>query len=156
MSSGPFKNIIKKICLQLIYIYLIYMYKQDLRLNNEQWLICHQTQPKQAFSLTGCHTKVKEQMTHSRWSFAQNETQTDTTLSDQKGALGRVMVRKLDKQTLICEFESLWGAPFIRPCAISKWYLMLPCFTLCIIRYVSRVKWSNLGKGVASFLYTSV
>ena len=28
-----------------IYIYLIYMYKQDLALNNQQWLICHKTKP---------------------------------------------------------------------------------------------------------------
>ena len=28
-------------------IYLIYMYKQDLALNNLQWLICHKTQPNQ-------------------------------------------------------------------------------------------------------------
>ena len=27
------------------YIYLIYVYKQDLALNNLQWLICHKTQP---------------------------------------------------------------------------------------------------------------
>ena len=27
------------------YIYLIYMYKEDLTLNNLQWLICHKTQP---------------------------------------------------------------------------------------------------------------
>ena len=32
----------------------------------------------------------------------------------------------------------------------KKWYLMLPCLTLSIIRYISRVKWSNPGKGVAS------
>ena len=31
----------------------------------------------------------------------------------------------------------------------QKWYLMLPCLTLSIIRYGSRVKWSNLEKGVA-------
>ena len=30
----------------------------------------------------------------------------------------------------------------------SKWYLMLSCLTLSIIRYVSRVKWSNPGNGV--------
>ena len=30
----------------------------------------------------------------------------------------------------------------------QKWYLMTPCFILCIIRYGSRVKWSNPGKGV--------
>ena len=28
-------------------IYLIYMYKQDLALNNLQWLIYHKTQPNQ-------------------------------------------------------------------------------------------------------------
>ena len=30
----------------------------------------------------------------------------------------------------------------------KKWYLMPPCSTLSIIRYGSRVKWSNPGKGV--------
>ncbi len=28
-------------------IYLTYMYKEDLALNNLQWLICHKTQRKQ-------------------------------------------------------------------------------------------------------------
>ena len=32
---------------------------------------------------------------------------------------------------------------------LKKWYLMLPCITLSNIRYRSRVKWSNPGKGVA-------
>ena len=32
---------------------------------------------------------------------------------------------------------------------LKKWYLMPPCFTLNIIRYGSRVKWSNPGKRVA-------
>ena len=32
---------------------------------------------------------------------------------------------------------------------LKKWYLMLSCLTLSIIRYVSRVRWSNPGKGVA-------
>ena len=32
---------------------------------------------------------------------------------------------------------------------LIKWYLMPPCLTLSIIRYGSRVKWSNPGKGVA-------
>ena len=32
----------------------------------------------------------------------------------------------------------------------QKWYLIPPCLTLSIIRYGSRVKWSNPGKGVAS------
>ena len=32
---------------------------------------------------------------------------------------------------------------------LKKWYFMPPCLTLSIIRYGSRVKWSNPGKGVA-------
>ena len=32
---------------------------------------------------------------------------------------------------------------------LKKLYLMLSCLILSIIRYVSRVKWSNPGKGVA-------
>ena len=31
---------------------------------------------------------------------------------------------------------------------IQEWYLMPPCLTLCIIRYLSRVKWSNPEKGL--------
>ena len=31
----------------------------------------------------------------------------------------------------------------------QKWYLMPPCLTLSTIMYISRVKWGNLGKGVA-------
>ena len=43
MSSSSFENFIYKMCLQIIY--LIYMYKEDLSLNNLQGLICHKTQP---------------------------------------------------------------------------------------------------------------
>ena len=32
---------------------------------------------------------------------------------------------------------------------LLKWYLIPPCFTISNIRYVSTVKWSNPGKGVA-------
>ena len=32
---------------------------------------------------------------------------------------------------------------------LKKWYLIPPCLSICIISYVSRVKWSNPGKGVA-------
>ena len=39
---------------------------------------------------------------------------------------------------------------------LKKWYLMLLCLTLSNIRYVSRVKWSNSGKGVALFLHLGV
>ena len=34
---------------------------------------------------------------------------------------------------------------------LKKWYLRSPCLKLSNIRYVSRVKWSNPGKGVAAF-----
>ena len=30
-------------------IYLIYMYKKDLALNNQQWLISHKTQPTKSY-----------------------------------------------------------------------------------------------------------
>ena len=33
---------------------------------------------------------------------------------------------------------------------LRKWHLITPCLTLSIIRYRSRVKWSNPGNGVAS------
>ena len=32
---------------------------------------------------------------------------------------------------------------------LKKWYLIPPCLTHSIIKYVSRVKWSNPGEGVA-------
>ena len=35
------------------------------------------------------------------------------------------------------------------PKTLKKWYLIPSCLTLSIIRYVSRVKGSNPGKGVA-------
>ena len=37
----------------------------------------------------------------------------------------------------------------VMPKTFKKWYLMSPCLTLSIIRYRSRVKWSNPGKRVA-------
>ena len=36
---------------------------------------------------------------------------------------------------------------------LKKWYLIPPCSTLSTIRYVSRVKWSNPGKGVMPSLH---
>ena len=33
---------------------------------------------------------------------------------------------------------------------LLKWYLTLLCLTFSNIRYISRVNWSNLGKGVAT------
>ncbi len=38
----------------------------------------------------------------------------------------------------------------------KKWYLIPPCLTLSIIRYVSRVMWGNPGKGVALSLHLGV
>ena len=43
MNSGSFENAINKMFTN--YIYLIYMYKEDLALDNLQVLICHRTQP---------------------------------------------------------------------------------------------------------------
>ena len=40
------------------------------------------------------------------------------------------------------------GREFANGPGLKKWYLIPPCLTLSIIRYVSRVKWSNPGKGV--------
>ena len=40
--AQAFKNVINKMCLQILY--LIYRYKEGLALNNLQWLICHKTQ----------------------------------------------------------------------------------------------------------------
>ena len=39
---------------------------------------------------------------------------------------------------------------------LKKWYLIPLCLTLSIIRYVSRVKWSNPRKGVAPPLHLGV
>ena len=39
---------------------------------------------------------------------------------------------------------------------LKEWYLMPPCLTLSIIKYGSRVKWSNPGKGVELPPYTLV
>ena len=38
---------------------------------------------------------------------------------------------------------------WVIPKTQKKWYLMLPCLILSIIRYISRVKWSNPGNGLA-------
>ena len=39
---------------------------------------------------------------------------------------------------------------------LKKWYLMPPCLTLSIIRWATRVKWSNPGYGVALSLHLGV
>ena len=48
------------------------------------------------------------------------------------------MVRETWIQSLVASYQRF-----------LKWYLIPPCLTLSNIRYVSRVKWSNHGKGVA-------
>ena len=47
MNSGSFKILCKKIFIYKSYI--LYMYKQDLTLNNQQQLICYKTQPTSFF-----------------------------------------------------------------------------------------------------------
>ena len=49
MNWGSFKNVINKISLQIIY--LIYMYKEDMALNNLQWMIYHKTNPTQPLNI---------------------------------------------------------------------------------------------------------
>ena len=51
------------------------------------------------------------------------------------------MVRETEVQSQVEYYQRL-----------KKWYLIFPCLTLSIKRYVSRVKWSNPGKGVAPSL----
>ena len=54
----------------------------------------------------------------------------------------------LDIGTMVRVFASGWGDQVELYQRLKKWYLMPPCLTLSIIRYRSRVKWSNLGKRV--------
>ena len=46
MNFGSFKNFINKMVYKS---YVFNMYKKDLALNNLKWLICHKTQPNQAW-----------------------------------------------------------------------------------------------------------
>ena len=48
------------------------------------------------------------------------------------------MVRETWVQSQVASYQRL-----------KKWYLIPPCLKLSNIRYLSRVKWSNPGKGVA-------
>ena len=45
IRSGSFKNVINKRYLEIIY--LIYMDKKELELNDLQWLICYKIKPNQ-------------------------------------------------------------------------------------------------------------
>ena len=48
------------------------------------------------------------------------------------------MAQETEVQSLVESYQRL-----------KKWHLICLCLTLGIIRYISRVKWSNPGKGVA-------
>ena len=48
MSSGTFKNVIYKLGNQITYV--ICLHKEDLALNNLQWLICHKTKSTRKIS----------------------------------------------------------------------------------------------------------
>ena len=70
-----------------------------------------------------------------------------THLDDEKNYLliGLPMVRETWVQSQVTSYQR-----------ILKWYLIPPCLTFSNIKCVSRVKWSNPGKGVETSLYTSV
>ena len=53
------------------------------------------------------------------------------------GLVGRVFANGPWDQVSVASYQNL-----------KKWYLISPCLTLSIIRYISRVEWSNQG-GVA-------
>ena len=80
----------------------------------------------------------------------------------------RCICKKLKSINIVCISHSFNRISFFSFCSLmvweteilsqvksyqrlKKWYLMLLCLTLSIIRYGSRVKWSNPGKGVAPF-----
>ena len=68
MRSDSSKNIINKMCVEIIY--LIYMYKEDLTLNNLPWLICHknQTKPNQILYIQYiCIKRIWPLITHNGW-----------------------------------------------------------------------------------------
>ena len=62
-----------------------------------------------------------------------------------KWVLCSPMVRQTGVQSQVASYQRL-----------KKWHLIPPWWTLSNIRYVSRVKWSNPGKGVAPSPYISV
>ena len=47
-SLGSFEMLSTK-CVYKSYIYLIYMYKDDLALDDLQWLICHKSKPNESY-----------------------------------------------------------------------------------------------------------
>ena len=62
--------------------------------------------------------------------------------------LAPIMVKWIE-----CSLQETWFQSQVASYQkLLKWYLIPPCLTLSIIRYVSRLKWSNPGKGVAPSL----
>ena len=55
------------------------------------------------------------------------------------------MVLETWVQSKVSSYQRLW-----------KWYLIPPCLTLSNIKYVTRIKWSNDGKGVAPHQHLGV
>ena len=55
-------------CVYKSYIYSIYMYKEDLAVNNLQWLICHKTKPNQAIYIQYiCIKRIWQWITYNGW-----------------------------------------------------------------------------------------
>ena len=98
-------------CLQIIYS--IYMYEEDLALNNLQRLICYKTQPNQIIYLIYMYEPDIGMMVRV---FANGPS--------DLGSVPGWVISKTQKMVLDASF-------------------------LNIIRYESRVRWSNPGKGVA-------
>ena len=71
------------------HIYIIYIYKEDLALNNPQELICHKTQPNQTKSVSLCHSNNDND------SLTTTTTTTTTTTIIAAGTSCGVMVNKL-------------------------------------------------------------
>ena len=69
--SKTFNWVPKNCYLQNVFsnpIYLIYMYKEDLALNNLQWLICHKTQTNQIMYIWYiCIKRIWHWITYNGW-----------------------------------------------------------------------------------------
>ena len=89
-----------------------------LALNNYQWLICHKIKPNQTklSNFFSCHRMYV------------------CRISSEKPLEFSPMAQEIGVQSQVESYQRL-----------LKWYLIPHCLTLSIIRYVSRVKWNNLG-----------
>ena len=152
------KNCFEKFKKMFIFI------KMDSVLNNLQWLICHklnQTKPINRWSRSFKNIFVFDRIAWNHttklfvlriviWSYhcllrliISNLKPFNCVQTNYIGSLASwvecsPMIRETWVQSSVMSFQRL-----------EKWYLIPPCLTLSNIRYVSRVKWSNPGKGVA-------